>query len=104
MWQELHQVSARRFPATTSPILRGQGREEAARMAAVVGATRDRVRWAIRHRIWLFGDPKFLGEFGRRTVRHLLILINLRGCYTVPAENPVQRWKRAEARHHRIVS
>ena len=53
---------------------------------------------------WLFGDPKFLGEFGRRTVRHLLILINLRGFYTVPAENPVQRWQRAEARHHRIVS
>ena len=51
MWQELHQVSARRFPATTSPIsCAAREKEEAARMAAVVSATRDRVRWAIRHR------------------------------------------------------
>jgi hypothetical protein len=55
-WQELHQVSARRFPAATSPIscaVRGQG--EAARMAATAGETWRRVCRAMQLRfmaIW----------------------------------------------------
>jgi hypothetical protein len=48
-WQELHQVSARRFPAATSPIscaVRGKG--EAARMAATASETWRRVRRAMQ--------------------------------------------------------